>query len=436
MDIEVYKQMMAELEGLADISKEPLQELQQKITKSEYPEYIKSFGLKMIQDRAFELDILELTELGNEFDSMDANAILETMAKVPQTQASPYCQKIYSDKLRERALNIAMSDAYPYSLFYMQLAAKYNFPVGNMMFANFDNNYFANLEYFKKDFNVVEDVFEIPIILSSGKPYIAISKKRCYIKTEAGNFAYNLEDIYSFSTAKGKHYEMLSICLKSGEMLYLPGIVLKNTLISMVSLLNEFVYTVVNNIDLGPVNSFQAPRAVTNFDLAAFAVKGRQYNYSYDFIIAKTVSAYKQRNDVLGNAASIFCKGDKKWEDMERKIITNYGMIYESPIVLCHDKSLTRSGKEGFALSQTTFYIKKNNQGLISIPFSMIASVDLTFQRNTLQITTVDNYAFVLDTLIMDEYKLGIIKEILENYMKGCNLTSAINLENQQNNVN
>lgn len=408
--------------NILNSGRDDIEQVYNQIKSLGYEGHITSSAYEKIKDKQFELDMLELMKINNEFDSLTKEDIENVFDLSEQCNVSKESKKFYQEKLKERVIYISLENISQQATMYQQLNAKYDINFSNMKIATISPDYFTYLNEFKELFNV-DDVYEMPIFILSGSPYIAMTNNRCYFKVETGTTSYALNEIHSFSTVKKFLFEVMAINLRNGNVITLPGVINKKVLARFIEMLNEFIANISNFELLNQYNRVKF--SVSNFTEEHIIDKGKYYGideeYAGDLLGDKFINCSTATNKY----ASIYWKGKEKWETIEKKALSNLEISNETNLVWCYDNTIFGSVKEGMAVGTKNMYIKNPGKTLFTVPLLQI--YEITVVDGNLKIDTIDNLSVIAEYTIAENEIMNNIASYLNEYIKTIQFISKLN---------
>lgn len=416
LEKEQYSMVMSMVEDIETKDKETVLAIRRKVNETGFAARILKMPINKIEDRLFELDMMTLMDIHNDFDALDREGIEELLEKAGQAGVSDRSRIIYTERVMHRALNYALEETSPYAFLFQGLLSKYGLAFDNIILSTQLPAYINALNQFRNDY-AVNDFYEIPIFIMTGGGYFALTTKHCYFRTDSGLVKVPLSEIIAFFNVKKMLFEGLAVKLQNGNSLFVKGIINKKILAMYVQCLNEYMTYISNQAIIG---QYQKVKLHTdNFNKEAYSIQEKIYRLSVQEAVDEFVS------ELSGNmrleckpSPNIFYLGNEKWISEEHKVLQNYGIYEDNKLVFIYDGSFLNSGKEGFAISRNKVYIKNQSQPLIVLTMDKIFSVETDAGMTNIIFYTNDNYAYSCPISFHEPEIATALKTKIDQYIK------------------
>ncbi len=412
---------LRKIENIYTISCRDVEQLGQELSECGYSYRVSAVASKMIKDRLFELHIQDLTAMCNNFDGLNDEETSQMIAMAYEKNVSEECRQIYLQRLFARQKNIGLIRVSSIACYLNQVMTKYGIVIPDIKIAAFSQDY--NSDRIKTMYNIT-DPYEIPVFYIDNNSNFAVTKKACYCSSTNGPTMINLVDIAGFSTYKKLLFEGIAINLINGGIIQVTGTLNKKILPQIIGILNEFVPNVNNEQIIGMYEPIKLH--VDNFDLDEYVCKERAYELNGEYIVDNFLNSFMANEVFFGLKQAVKTMRNDKWMNTRTKLRDNMGIFDNSVVVWSYDNTLLKSAKEGVALGNDTFYMKKSGQNLISIPFSEIFNVTFDESNRGFYIETLDNQVILVDLITMPADRMKVFVSLLADYIRGIQLINYL----------
>lgn len=401
--------------NLATMTKAEVLELSASLEALGYPDRILYIPRERITERIFELDMLELIALGNNFDSMSLNEINDIRLKVSQKDVCQRANYTYSMKLAEREKVIGISAVSQNAAYAKQLMDQMGLGEAGIVLPLYSAQYDGILEQHFADMGQ-RNFSEIPFLFLAEVPGFALTKNFLYYKTATGYARANITDIRLISTEKKLFSESLVITLANGAVATLLGSVSKKTSTELVN----YLVTVVNNAsNVAVLSQFAAyNQSVAPFSTANMGLRTLPESLNFDAlsaILTAKVSPYNEKN--------IRCRGTESWAGVEPKIAAGMGINPMERVAFFYDRTLLNTAKDGFDLGEYYISFRNGNKGLAQIAYAEV--FQLTKMGNQLSIVSTNNSALPTEFTTTTEEIGAYIVNAFNEFVCGMQMLEA-----------
>lgn len=415
--------------NLANMNKEMVIDVQHEIKKKNYADRVIKNAQQRMAERIYELDMYELMEMENNFDSLDLKDIQSLRSMIRQKSVCERAKSTYEKKLHMRELVVAYQLVSPLSCFVKQTMEQYNLSGINLVLATFSADYEKHLvDHFERLGNA--DYNDIPVLFYPECSKLTISKTRLYCNTSSGYASAHFSEIRSFSIERKLFQELLIITFTNGNAISLSGGLNKKMSQAFANLLTAIHQNANNEMILSryqPYFNHVAGLSKEEFET---------YQVSEQTNIQTIVNIFKEkmlRIETIKKNSSIKHVGIDNWDVFSNKVKLGMG-IDNDQVVFFYDKTILKSAKDGFAIGEKFVHLKIGQQPLISIPMSEIYEV--TEANNKLMIFTINNNTFNVDFVAGDETTKHQIVELIDEYVKGIQLVNHLPISVKTKEVN
>ena len=403
-----------------------LEELSNRLSLLEYEKRLTVLAEEKMADRKFELEMLSLIALGNQFDTMDLQTVQACMAESEQMGVSPRSKVLYQERLKAREYAIALEAASAHSQYIKGLMDKYGVDQSHIKVAGVSPDYKVALEQFYGN-TKYNDTQDLPWFIMTGTPYIAMTRKILLYKEGSEIKAFNVGDIHSFAMSKKLLLDALGLNLRNGVSLVFPGAMGKKNLQQLVLALNEFLQNMNNPV----VMSAYQPiiQHVEEFDPISFAVGEKKYELSAEKIVTIFLNAYAEKAPMIGlNGSSVKSRRNDNWGSTENKLRASLGVAGEQELIWYFDRSILGLGleKNGFGIGLNGVHMKNSGQNIQSLQIKDIYHVAVSDRGTGLDFQTTKNATIYAEVTAMEYERATIFAGLVEEYVKGIQLVQAL----------
>ncbi|MGN0412333.1 MAG: zinc ribbon domain-containing protein [Lachnospiraceae bacterium] len=403
-----------------------LDELSNRLNMMEYDKRLTILAEEKIADRRFELDMLSLLALGNNFDAMDLQTVQMCMAQSGQMGVSQRSQALYQERLKAREHAIALTGVSVMAKYLKGLMDKYAVEQNHVKIPGISPDYKVELAQFYTN-TKYNDTQDIPLFILTGTPYIAMTRKILFYKEGNEIRGFNVGDIHSFAMTKKLLLDALGLNLRNGVSVAFPGAMGKKNLQQLVLALNEFLMN-MNNPAIMAAYQPDYPH-VDNFDPESFAVSGKTYELTADKIANIFLNGYFEKAAVIGlPASSVKSRRNENWGNTEMKLRAGLGIVGEKEMIWYFDRSILGLGleKNGLGIGLNGIHMKNNNQNQLSVQIKDIYQVEVNEKGNGFEIQTSNNASFFAEVTTMEHERAMIFVNLVEEYVKGIQLIQLL----------
>lgn len=409
--------------GIDSANKAEVERLESGILNLHYPERVNILALKRIYKRKFVLDVLELLQLSNDFDRLSEKEISKIRMICEQKNVMEESRDFYYKKLDEREFNVIFQRIRPYSVRMKQIIEQQYVQFPGMYVAEYTEDYLQEVDVFRICCDAKNN-YELPVFILNSDIYLAITLNSLYTRVNNVYTRFDLQEIQSIISIKRFLFEGLALNLKDGRNVGISGTVNKKVISTLVGILNDMLHTIVNHdtaMSYDPIILH-----VEGYSMKDITDAIEDYEDSEDNVILRFITNYFGQQGQLGSSGSFHYIGEEKWENNEKKAITNMGIENEDSIIFYFDNTIFGSAKEGFAVGRRFIYIKKSGQSLITMPIADIAQVRKRDSTEKIEIITKDSTIVIVDNIMVKDAEA--LAELLEGYVFDVQLFIGMNL--------
>ena len=410
------------IRSLSDMDKSQVHSVWQNIEKNNFADRVARIAKEKIEERIYELDMFELMNIKNEFDSLSLMDIQNLRSVIRQKSICNRAIATYEKKLKERERIVAYQLVSPLSCLVKQTVEQYGLSGLNISIATFSADY---LQLLRSHFDELgkEEYGEIPAFFYPECSKLAMSRNYLYYMTNAGYSRIRLTEIRSYGIEKKMFQEVLAITFVNGEIVTISGGLNKKTSQAFVAFLTFVHQNASNDVLLTRYQPYSDH--VVELSSAQFEMREVPHELSENVITEILLSRLVSTN-MNKSIPTIKYEGSNNWANYCNKVINGMGIMNDR-IVFYYDKTILGSAKDGFAFGMRFVHIKSGQQPLVSIPINTIFSVELT--NGKLVVKTQDNNNFITEFNVSDENDKKQVVEWLDEYIKGIQLFDYLSID-------
>ncbi|MGN0316598.1 MAG: zinc ribbon domain-containing protein [Lachnospira sp.] len=406
-----------QLKDIDSMDKTQILNVSDSIAMKDYPDRVTANAKRKLEVRNYNLDMLELIGLCNDFDSLSKDDIVQLKNQINQKNVCDSSKNKYLAKVTEREKMIGYETLSPYVTLFKQICDAQMLSDQNIKLALYSQNYESLLDGFFKQFGE-NNLYELPIFIWPELSYTAMSVQKFYCKSSTGLMYLNMSDIRGFSCESKFLSDIISVVLTNGTVITIDG--------SMSKKLSKVVVGVLNTY----LQNYNNPNVICNYNTTRFNVAKFDENEYRVTDVEIDLSKYQVEKKFLESYCSIAATAritsvkmamQGNWQSVAQKAFSGFGIINPDQLLWLFDKSMFGSAKEGFAVGENALYIKKGSNPVIVLPVKQVYSVDAAL--NSLCITLSDNNVYIAELAMNNDTVLNEIAKILDEYVKCMQLT-------------
>lgn len=412
-----YNDIMSNAPSVDEMSRGELENAYKELCAKKYEDRVIAFEKEKISDKIFELDMLKLIEICNDFDMLDKERISQVQMRAEQFDVSERSKKIYLDRLETRKMNYALEMIQPYAYIFNTLSQNFSASSNSIKLATFSQDYLEHYKKLKEECKELKE-YEVPVFIMTGSPYLAMSRERVYCVLQDGLNSFGLEEIHSFNAVSRFLASSLTIIFRNGQSVALPGNAGRNAT-AFANMLNQFITVLPNP----PQNINPVKIHTENFNINEFKIQ-KKYDFSIEACKNKTVMEY---SEFVKEAGSIPLKltGTPEWASKENKIRGSYGISVYEPVICYFDGSFFSGGKDGIAIGENFVFVKRAGVNT-NLQLEKIYQISVASSGDRMQVEGTDNNTFIIDCVVMDNEKITKLAEIFDRYIKNIQFIKAL----------
>lgn len=420
MEKKQYNNALNTVSGIYDAGREGVADSECKLDALGYRAGVVKVAKNMLEDRKMQLDMEEVIEICNDFDSLSDSEVMALEEQIENKNLMERCKAVYLDKLSQRRFNIALTAAGKAAAYFVQLANKYGISGGDIIIASRADEFINAYKSFRSTY-LTGNSMDVPAFIMKNTLNLAISYKNCYVYASGKPFVYPNDNIKCFKTVKKLLFENLAIELKDGTTISLGGSINKKVLPAFVGCMNEMLLNINNT---GFIDSFATQEyKVVPLNKELYSCTDKKYLLNKEELqqisIGKIWSV--QINPELVKA--VHCPVNRDWNEYKVKVISNYQMPQTEPLLFVYDKTLLNSAKEGIAISDNNIYIKRSGKSAEIIPIDRIFEIKCL---NKIYIETIDNTQLQMDIIAASEGCMQDLAQCFNEFVKNMQLYNAL----------
>ena len=412
-----YKDIMSNVQSVDEMSRSELVNAYKELCAKNYEEIVVEFQKEKINDKIFELDMLKLMEICNDFDMLDKERISQVLMRVEQFDVSERSKKLYKDRIETRKMNYALETIQPYAYMFNTLAQNFSAASNSIKLATFSPDYLECYKQLKANCNELKE-YEVPVFIMVGNPYLAMSRERVYCVLQDGLKCFGLEEIHSFNAVSKFLASTLTINFRNGQSVALPGNAGRNAT-AFANMLNQFISVLPNP----PQNINPVKIHTENFNVNEFK-SNKKYDFSVESCRNKTLMEYNEFVKSAGNSP-LKLTGTPEWASKENKVRGSYGISVYEPVICYYDGSFFSGGKDGIAFGENFVFIKRAGVNT-NLQLEKVYQISVAPSGDRIQVESTDNNTFIIDCVVMDNENITKLAGIFDRYVKNIQFVKAL----------
>ncbi|MEE0863232.1 MAG: zinc ribbon domain-containing protein [Lachnospiraceae bacterium] len=418
-----HKVVVDELKSIESLNKKQIYDLEYKIKQCDYPERITRKAFELISNKIDILDLYELIDMQNDFDSLSLFETSHLRSVIKQKDISQRSRDIYLTKIREREIAIAFSQASQFVSYIASVIGQKTLSNTNLVLPIYSNEYMEAYSKFVEK-NGIEDLSNIPILIYPKCSMLAMTKTDLYCIVNSEYRKIPFDSIRGFSVEKKLLSDMLVLNYSNGNKLgFLDGINKSNSL-HLAELFNIILRDVNNRSIYQAYKVYE--NSVVGFDKSEYKLLNTSAELSITDVFDNFIKKYLLLESCYGRSPSIkHCKMDK-WNNTESKVKAGFGINNNDSLVMYYDRTLLNSAKEGVAFGIKNIYFKEHNN-LDVIPCSEI--YEINYSSNHIIVSTIKNNVYNLSIkFLKPEFERDFVG-VLDEYIKSVQLLDSISIQ-------
>lgn len=404
--------------NLSNMNKKEVICLKEKIKNLSYEDRIIYIANKKIEERIYILDVIELININNDFDKLTLDEIRNLRRDIVQRDITERSKNIYLEKLSLRERIIGLSNVSRNAAYAQEKKKKMLLENLGIEIALFSDTYNVYLEdYFK---NIKERDYEnIPILFLPEISMFALSKEAIYYRYNSEYVKVKLSEIRNFSVTKKLFMDSLEIIFTNGNSVILSGIISRKYSNKLV----EFLTNIIMNINNGEILSNYGlyTESVLPLKIQDLQEKYVPSELSFDYICNELLYEKIKKNYISSILSPIKYQGVSNWELYKTKVITGFDLSPETKILLCYDRTLLNSAKDGIVFCDDFITFKDGNKNLYKVFYKDIYNMEQT-KSNEIRIITVDNIVYITEFTLQSEEMTRNIICIFSDFIRAVQL--------------
>lgn len=409
--------------GIMDKNK--IYETKYKINQCCYPKRVVRNAISALTERNYVLDMHELIDMDNDFDSRDLYELNNIRSLIKQKNVSDRSRTTYLQKVRERELAIAYKNVSKYASYVYNMFSQYNIKTDKYCIPIFTENYAHYYQEFIKRRNNEEDLEDIPVLIFPDCAMLAVTKNFLYVIVGSEYRTIAFDNIRDFTVEKKLLSDNLILTYANGNKLLFKDGITKGNSQFLSNLLNDIVKNSNNESLYSSYNEYN--NHIVNFDKNSFVLGRIPTETTYDAVNDIYFDAFIEIEGKYGKSPSIKDKRSENWNSIETKINVGFGINNADSFIMYFDKTFFNSAKEGFALGREAVYIKDSGKPLISIKHTEIYSVESN--KDGLVINTTNNSTYYAYIRFQNQDAINDFASVVDEYVKGVQLLNAVAIE-------
>lgn len=393
-----------------------------------YPPRVSKRALELLDARIFALDMQELMEIENQFDTLSLERVGQLRNMVKLKNVSEQSKEAYLRKLREREKAIGYQKISQNAAFAHQLCQKHGIVNQGIQIALFSQGYDGYIEGFQKE-RGQSGFADLPIFLFPNEPFLAVTQAEVHYKEKRVIKKIRLSEIASFAMERSMFHGSLVIHLRNGINTVILGKFDKKACQPLESFLNEFLMHGSNPAILNQFQPIQVP--VKGFEADMFAVAQVSKEPAIQRIRQIFLHGYAKLEYKYGKADSVKCALQEDWEASKAKAMSMFGIAEGNPVFWYYGQMmLTGMTAKGIAVGEGFFYLKRSGEKTDAIPIAEIFEIKATL--NGIEIITTSHKVISAELPLAYSKMKEEVAHLLDEYAKGIQL---INLTGIRRNV-
>ena len=191
------REVQAELNGLNDMERREVIAVRDRIMDKSLPARFTAAAMAQIEQRLFQMDMLRLMAMNNDFNRMDFTALDDLRTKIKYTEVCQAAKNEYYRVLKEREKNCALELAFARVELARRLAGKSKIRPSDIRYAEKTQDYDTKVEDFWGN-STEKTPKDLPVFLLTNVGEFAFTGSRFYYKDEKGLHFVLLKDIAQF----------------------------------------------------------------------------------------------------------------------------------------------------------------------------------------------------------------------------------------------
>ena len=386
----VVRELRRELADLNDMERREVLELREQIQEKALPPRFTAAPLTQIDERLYRMDMLRLLALNNDFDQLGFEDLDNLRASVSRLEVCEQAKKTYLHRLLEREEALILEQTEARAQLTRQLIGQCKLRMGDFSIASASTEFADQVQAFWGG-SGLEQPRDLPVFLLDNASDYAFTGKRFYYKVGRDLAFLPLEEIERFQIMRQRLALNLQIVRKDNSYLLTEARIGRGNAERTLDFLNECLrrWFEPGMDGARPVNPIRTRR----FELSEFTQPTQTRLPDAETALNIFRSSYTGAKLREGN---LIRAGEEGWEQRLRRLLLNFELPENTPVVWFCSASLLGSVKEGVAFGPKAIYYKQNKQPTRILHLGEIWQITRSGSKQV-TVTTIHNQSCKLD---------------------------------------
>ena len=369
------REVQTELNGLNDMERREVLAAQDHLLDKKIPARFTVAAMGQVDMRLYQMDMLRLMALNNDFDRLDFGALDALHIKIQYFDACSAAKNAYNKYLSEREINCALELTFARVKLARRLA-------GYSKIRPSDIQYAEKTQYFKSQVALFwgkkgeEQSRDLPVFLLHNVGEFAFSGKRFYYKEEEELKFVPLKDIEQFRVLPDRMKLRLQIACKDNSFIYTQTQLSRRGADRTLAFFNECLRRWdepgLDKPDPSPETHIEPLDPASYLQPVPQGILNREQ--------ARTIF----QDDLAAgkiHEGSLIRKEDPASLQRAKKVLQAFELPATTKLIWYDVSTMLGSIRSGVALAENTIYIKEGKQPLTAIPMQEIYLVEGTTKK-------------------------------------------------------
>ncbi len=409
------KELQGELAELNVMERREVLALRERIQGKELPNRFTAAPLAQIDQRLYRLDMLRLMALNNDFDLLDFEGIDNLRTQVARGDYCEAARRTYLGRLLERENALILQNTAPRAELTRQLIGQHKMRMSDFTFAAASGDYQDALAAFWGG-SGMEQPRDLPVFLFDNASDYAFSGQRFWYKSGRDLAFVPLEEIDHLQVMKQRLTMNLQIVRKDNTYLLTEAKLSRMGLERTLDFLNDCLR---RWFDPGMAQGLSAnPIRTRRFETGEFSDPVEPGVPNADTALEGLKAAFAAGKLREGN---LIREGEESWNQRTRRLLQNFELPENTPLVWYCSASILGSVREGVALGPKAIYVKESRLPTKTIPLLEIYSIQRGGNKRV-DLSTVQNQSYGLEIS-------GDLAPVLADYVRTIQLGALLAAE-------
>ena len=407
-----YRGLQAEAQQANALDRAGVLSLMARLEGRQVPTRILRLPLERAAERLFRLEMLELMELENNFDSLGFGDLDALRARVENSDYTDRAKKAYLSKLDRREHTLVYESTASRAAMVQQLIEKCRLRQVDFDISVYTQDYDARLQRFWGG-SGMEQPRDIPIFLLSSAVTMGMSSTRFWYSTGRGVTFIPLAEIDNFRLNR----QMLTITLMiqkvDGSFMPTQAKLFRNNADQVANFLNECLRCWSSPMAL--------PQSTAVRTGSTPAFRREEFRQPVEARLPEQRDMSLQLREDYAKARlkeGTFTREDPEERGKLLRLLQGFELSPATRIVWYKAPMSIGAVKEGIAIGPGGIYVKAPKQPTVFMPMEAVFSIDVQADRTVL-VQLTDNSLTTLDVSPM-------LAPLLDNYCKGIQLVGLL----------